>query len=102
MNNIQSSISKVKEIEKDFNIPNYFDESYMLLKEEIIDDDIITEEDLEYFSEDVLVNNANFIQDGKNMLLAVILDEDKNIGVYIITEGESTIEKIIKKGYIEW
>lgn len=94
-------ITKIKEIEHNFNIPNEFDEGCMLSKDEIIDEDMITSEDLANYSDDLLTYCGSFVQNGVDMLISVVIDEDISECMYIITEGESTLDKLIKKGFLK-
>lgn len=95
-------VTKIKEIEHDLNIPDTFDESCVLYKEEIIDEDIITSEDLSRFSDDELLTYcSSFNQNGTDMLLSIIIDKCRALVFYVITEGESTMDKLVKKGFLE-
>lgn len=95
-------LTRIQEIEYSFNIPNEFDESCMLYKEEIIDEDIITSEDLSRFSDDELLTYcSSFNQNGTDMLLSIIIDKCRALVFYVITEGESTMDKLVKKGFLE-
>ena len=92
---------KIQELEQNFNIPDSFDEGCMLSKEEIIDEDIVTSEDLSRYSDELLTYCASFVQDDVDMLLSVVIDEDISECMYIISEGESTMDKLVKKGFLE-
>ena len=96
-----SIITRIQELEDSFRLPETFDESCTLYKEEIIDNNIVTTTDLSDFSDELLVYCSSFNQDNKDMLLSVVVDEDNGRCMYIISEGESTIDKLLKKGFLE-
>ena len=94
-------LAKIQYLEPNLCIPDSFNESSILSKEEIIDEDIVTSEDLSRYSDELLTYCSSFNQNGTDMLLSIIIDKCRALVFYVITEGESTMDKLVKKGFLK-
>jgi len=84
-----------------YKLPEDFAEGFSFEKEEIINPDVIEEDDLRGFGENLLAYDTTFDHNEDELTLFTIISEDNKKCMFLVSSGDLNPEEILEKGYIQ-